>query len=169
VPAKGKTVARGYGAMHKRLRRLAIARHPYCECCNATRDLTADHIVPLSRGGGATLTNYRVLCRRCNSSKADRDAPKRPVKPRARFSRQSLNDDGKALNGSHSSSEATRARKRVRTGGATTAPARRPATLAQQRAGFTPPTIRRRVWRSVGAPYAARSSRWTPLPRQTSP
>jgi 5-methylcytosine-specific restriction endonuclease McrA len=93
VPAKGKTVARGYGKQHKQPRRLAIAAHPYCAECGRAQDLTADHIVPLSRGGKASLENYRVLCRSCNSSKADRAAPKRPVKPRPSFSRQSLNDD----------------------------------------------------------------------------
>ena len=44
----------------------AIAAHPYCIQCGSTRDLTADHITPLARGGHP-LGPLRVLCRRCNS------------------------------------------------------------------------------------------------------
>ncbi|MFE6489697.1 HNH endonuclease [Streptomyces sp. NPDC057757] len=32
-------------------------------------DLTADHVVPLARGGSSTPENTRVLCRSCNSRK----------------------------------------------------------------------------------------------------
>ncbi len=51
--------------------RAVIAASPVCARCGATEDLTADHVVPLARGG----TNYgrRVtLCRPCNSSKGAR-------------------------------------------------------------------------------------------------
>ncbi len=41
---------------------------PYCEMCGAIEDLTADHIVPLSRGGEliVPLSQLRVLCRSCH-------------------------------------------------------------------------------------------------------
>ncbi len=32
-------------------------------------DLTADHIIPVVRGGTNDPSNYRVLCRSCNSSR----------------------------------------------------------------------------------------------------
>ena len=43
-----------------------------CASCNravAQRDLTLDHIVPKSRGGGDEKTNMQLLCTSCNSSK----------------------------------------------------------------------------------------------------
>ncbi|HEX2111582.1 MAG TPA: HNH endonuclease [Gaiellaceae bacterium] len=43
-----------------------IAAQPYCSHCGATRGLTADHLIPLARGGNP-LGPLRVLCRRCNS------------------------------------------------------------------------------------------------------
>ena len=57
-----------------------VTSSPVCSCsgcklhpgpCRATSDLTADHVVPLARGG----TNFgprATLCRRCNSSKGAR-------------------------------------------------------------------------------------------------
>jgi hypothetical protein len=40
-----------------------------CKVCGCTRDLTVDHIVPLSRGGENSLENMQILCRKHNSSK----------------------------------------------------------------------------------------------------
>lgn len=70
--ARGSSTARGYDKQHRKLRRLAIAQHPYCADCGATQDLTADHIVPRSRGGQNVLSNYAVRCRRCNSRRGAR-------------------------------------------------------------------------------------------------
>jgi len=44
-----------------------VRRSPVCSCCGATGDLTAEHDVPVSRGGTAA-DGLRTLCRRCNSS-----------------------------------------------------------------------------------------------------
>ena len=49
----------------------AIAAHPRCEHCGATRDLTADHITPLALDGDP-LGPLRVLCRTCNSRRGAR-------------------------------------------------------------------------------------------------
>jgi 5-methylcytosine-specific restriction endonuclease McrA len=43
----------------------AVQASPYCAECGSTSDLTADHIVPISKGGA--LGPLRVLCRTCNS------------------------------------------------------------------------------------------------------
>lgn len=43
-----------------------------CVRCGSLSDLTADHIVPRSRGGPATLDNLQTLCRSCNSTKGIR-------------------------------------------------------------------------------------------------
>jgi 5-methylcytosine-specific restriction endonuclease McrA len=52
--------------------KLAIRAHPYCVDCGATRDLTGDHITPVSAGGLNTRTNIAVRCRACNSRKGGR-------------------------------------------------------------------------------------------------
>ena len=41
-------------------------------CGERSDDLTADHIIPLSRGGNHTLDNIAVACRTCNSRKGGR-------------------------------------------------------------------------------------------------
>lgn len=43
-----------------------------CVECDAQEDLTVDHIVPVSRGGGNDPSNLRILCRPCNSRKGAR-------------------------------------------------------------------------------------------------
>lgn len=43
-----------------------------CEICGTTEDLTIDHVIPLSKGGGDELGNLRLLCRLHNSLKGDR-------------------------------------------------------------------------------------------------
>ena len=40
-----------------------------CKNCGTTKDLTLDHIIPVSKGGENTLDNLQVLCRSCNSKK----------------------------------------------------------------------------------------------------
>ena len=43
-----------------------------CRGCGTTKEITADHIVPLSRGGRHSIGNLQPLCRQCNSSKKDK-------------------------------------------------------------------------------------------------
>jgi hypothetical protein len=43
-----------------------------CVKCGSRRMLRADHIVPESKGGKATLGNLQTLCMPCNSSKGSR-------------------------------------------------------------------------------------------------
>ena len=40
-----------------------------CVYCEATEDLTLDHVIPLAGGGAHSEDNLVVACRRCNSSK----------------------------------------------------------------------------------------------------
>jgi 5-methylcytosine-specific restriction endonuclease McrA len=48
---------------------LDSGRSHQCVGCRSTRDLTVDHIVPLSRGGVDALANLQFLCRSCNAQK----------------------------------------------------------------------------------------------------
>ncbi|MDF7810724.1 HNH endonuclease [Hymenobacter sp. YC55] len=40
-----------------------------CQQCGARNNLTLDHYIPLSRGGGWHLDNLQCLCQRCNEEK----------------------------------------------------------------------------------------------------
>ncbi len=46
--------------------RAVVAASPVCADCGSTRDLTSDHVQPLSRGG-TNVGPQRTLCRPCNS------------------------------------------------------------------------------------------------------
>jgi hypothetical protein len=43
-----------------------------CQHCGIRRDLSVDHIIPKSQGGGLERSNLQTLCRRCNSKKGAR-------------------------------------------------------------------------------------------------
>ena len=60
---------RGYDAEWRRLSKLLRSLQPFCSICKTTKDLTVDHIVPLSAGGSTVISNLQVLCRKCNSRK----------------------------------------------------------------------------------------------------
>lgn len=49
-----------------------------CLCCGKEEKLTADHVVPLSRGGDNTISNIQPLCQPCNSSKGVQTIDYRP-------------------------------------------------------------------------------------------
>lgn len=49
-----------------------------CLCCGQKKKLTADHIVPLSRGGTNSIDNIQPLCLPCNASKGTKTIDYRP-------------------------------------------------------------------------------------------
>ena len=46
----------------------------YCQCCGATENLVADHIIPKSWGGTNRLENRQLLCSPCNAEKSNHHA-----------------------------------------------------------------------------------------------
>jgi hypothetical protein len=54
--------------------RMAVLRRDGFRCvvCDATEDLTADHVIPEAQGGETTFENLQAMCRPCNSAKGDR-------------------------------------------------------------------------------------------------
>jgi 5-methylcytosine-specific restriction endonuclease McrA len=67
-PRRDHVKRRGTGRerAHQQRAKAAIAAQPWCSECGSTRDLTADHLIPLARGGHP-LGPLRVLYRSCNS------------------------------------------------------------------------------------------------------
>lgn len=53
-----------------------------CLYCPSKRDLTIDHIIPKSRGGGNTWENLGTCCTRCNCLKGDRTPEEAKMKLR---------------------------------------------------------------------------------------
>lgn len=43
-----------------------------CLCCGKKGKLTADHVVPVIKGGTSDISNLQPLCKPCNSSKGDK-------------------------------------------------------------------------------------------------
>ncbi len=46
--------------------------HYKCLCCGKRRKLTADHVVPVSKGGTSNIDNIQPLCGPCNSKKGSK-------------------------------------------------------------------------------------------------
>lgn len=46
-----------------------------CACCGSKKNLTIDHILPVSKGGKTEAGNLQILCGECNNIKADKLLP----------------------------------------------------------------------------------------------
>jgi 5-methylcytosine-specific restriction endonuclease McrA len=51
-----------------------------CLCCGLSRELTADHVVPLCNGGANSIHNIQPLCLPCNSKKGTRSTDHRGLR-----------------------------------------------------------------------------------------
>ena len=63
---------RGYDYQWRMISKALRQEQPWCSSCGKTSDLTVDHIEPLVDGGLTVRSNLQVLCRSCNSAKADK-------------------------------------------------------------------------------------------------
>jgi 5-methylcytosine-specific restriction protein A len=61
--------ARGYDGRHRDWRARILRRDPLCRICRAAPATTADHIIPLRRGGRFTLENGQGVCAECHGRK----------------------------------------------------------------------------------------------------
>lgn len=52
-----------------------------CLACGKKKKLTADHIIPVSKGGNSFISNIQPLCKSCNSTKGTKTIDYRPFIP----------------------------------------------------------------------------------------
>lgn len=60
--------SRGYNAGHIDWQAIGKLER-ICIMCETKKDLTIDHIKPLSKGGTNDINNLQILCRKCNATK----------------------------------------------------------------------------------------------------
>lgn len=70
---RGTPAERGYDAEYIRNRRIVLATGDPCHWCGAPAQ-TADHLLPLSRGGTSDLDNLVPSCKPCNYGRGNRMA-----------------------------------------------------------------------------------------------
>nr|MBF0222753.1 HNH endonuclease [Desulfobulbaceae bacterium] len=49
--------------------KLSLGQCYYCSCKKSPKELTMDHITPLTRGGHSTKGNVVAACKECNTKK----------------------------------------------------------------------------------------------------
>ena len=75
---RGTSTERGYGARHRRWRKMVLRRDPVCVMCEqdgrTTAATVADHIKPINHGGARfDLSNGMALCASCHSGRKQRE------------------------------------------------------------------------------------------------
>src|SRR5690606_35566180 len=76
---RGSSARRGYGSAYRRARARLLAGSPPCYWCGAPAT-TADHLVPLARGGTSDANNLVPSCEKCNFARQDRFPWSPPVR-----------------------------------------------------------------------------------------
>ena len=93
-----KFISRGVKPSRKNILWRDKSKCQYCGVIEAPKDMTIDHVIPRSRGGGNTWPNLVTCCKKCNQKKRDRTPEEAnmcllqmPIKPRNSVLRQ-IND-----------------------------------------------------------------------------
>jgi|GEM_PF-1228637 len=73
-PAPGTTNKFAHSPVTKEQRKRIMERDGNkCVVCGLDKQLTIDHIVPISKGGNSSDENLRTLCKTCNTKKGNKD------------------------------------------------------------------------------------------------
>ena len=67
-----KFISRGIRPSRKNILSRDKNQCQYCGIIEAPNDMTIDHVIPRSRGGGNTWSNLVTCCKKCNQKKRDR-------------------------------------------------------------------------------------------------
>ena len=67
-----KFISRGIRPSRKNILWRDKSQCQYCGVIKQSHDLTFDHVIPRSRGGGNTWSNLVTCCKKCNQKKRDR-------------------------------------------------------------------------------------------------
>ena len=93
-----KFISRGVKPSRKNILWRDKSKCQYCGVIETPKDMTIDHVIPRSRGGGNTWSNLVTCCKKCNQKKRDRTPEEAnmcllqmPIKPRNSVLRQ-IND-----------------------------------------------------------------------------
>lgn len=68
-----------------------------CVYCGSRKELTLDHVIPKSRGGGNDWTNLVTSCSKCNVKKADRTPEEAKMKMTQKPFEPSLISENKSI------------------------------------------------------------------------
>ena len=90
-----KFISRGVKPSRKNIFWRDKSQCQYCGVLEAAKDMTIDHVIPRSRGGGNTWSNLVTCCKKCNQKKgnntpeeANMNLLKEPKKPKNSVLRQ---------------------------------------------------------------------------------
>src|SRR3989304_1214376 len=70
---RGKTAARGYGGVWRKIRAIVVGEEPCCRRCKMQPTKFVNHIIPKRAGGTDDRSNLQGLCIRCNVAKTWKD------------------------------------------------------------------------------------------------
>jgi 5-methylcytosine-specific restriction endonuclease McrA len=90
-----KFISRGIKPSRKNILWRDKSQCQYCGVIEAPKDMTIDHVIPRSRGGGNTWSNLVTCCKKCNQKKRDRTPEEasmsllnKPIRPKNSVLRQ---------------------------------------------------------------------------------
>ena len=71
---EGRRGFEGYKNEYLKLRAVVLKEEPICRICGLNSSVTADHIIPVSKGGRTVRENLRGVCKPCHDNRSQRQA-----------------------------------------------------------------------------------------------